>query len=86
MFIRKKGECYALVENHRVHGKVRQKIIASLGRSATIEERIAELMHSLARYQRWSAETELREPNRRKSWSIAKKLGADGDEYSWKMH
>jgi hypothetical protein len=40
MFIRKKGNYYHLVHSHRVNGRVRQKIVAYLGRCETIEERL----------------------------------------------
>jgi hypothetical protein len=40
-FMRKKGECYYMVENHRVEGKVRQQILACLGRTTDIADAIA---------------------------------------------
>jgi hypothetical protein len=56
MFIRKKpaadgGTYYQLVANHREGGKVRQRVILSMQRCATIEERIAEL----ERYLRYAS-------------------------------
>jgi hypothetical protein len=48
VFIRKKrlktgGVCYALVESYREGGRVRQRHLAYLGESATVEARVAEL-------------------------------------------
>jgi len=40
MFIRQKGNCYYLVQSHRVNRRVKQKIVAYLGRCETIEERL----------------------------------------------
>jgi hypothetical protein len=48
MFIRQKGRCYYVVENHRVNGKVRQKIVAYMGRDATIEDRLCSLSRILS--------------------------------------
>lgn len=51
-FMRKKGECYYVVENHRVNGKVKQNILACLGRTNDISDAIAREQRSLE----WSRE------------------------------
>ncbi len=56
MFIRRKTvndlAYYTLVENYRENGKVRQRVIAPLGRCATLHEAIAETRHWIAQYRK----------------------------------
>jgi hypothetical protein len=73
MFIRRKDSCYYLVENHRVNGKVRQKIVAYMGRDATIEDRLCSLSQSLSSLKGLRFLEQPRKPGRSEHRSIVER-------------
>jgi len=88
MFIRKKGGCYYMVENRRENGKIRQKVLACLGRQDNLEGAVA---HGAF----WLAETHAplawdhykKFPNwHRKARRLEKKLGLYFDTFCRKRY
>ena len=54
VFVRKKGKYNYLVESYRLEGKVKQRVLAYLGKQESIEERLEELEWQLEHLKAWS--------------------------------
>jgi len=79
MFIRKKGNCYYLVQSHRVNGKVKQETVAYLGRCETIGERL----YYLSRFDDGPCpEVQPRVPGWKERRRIAKRLNLTQEAFA----
>lgn len=71
-FVRKKRvdgqEYYQLVENYQENGKVRQRVLAHLGRDPSVEAAIEELERYIENFRGWAARSRAKAQEVREPW------------------
>lgn len=87
MFIRRKGQSFYAVENHRVNGKVRQTTVAYLGYSNNVEDAIAHCICEMELRGEPDTWDKYKSREERRAWRLGVgRLGLDFETFARKQY